>query len=145
MDRHTKEQRRKNMQAIKRKDTKIELMLRKSLWKNGLRYRVDCKDIFGSPDIAIKKYKIAVFCDSEFFHGYNWESQKENIKSNKEYWISKIERNMQRDKNVNKILKDNGWLVIRFWGFEIIKDVERCTQKIIESIQSRKKMKISND
>ncbi|WP_139905466.1 very short patch repair endonuclease [Clostridium thermarum] len=145
MDRHTKEQRRKNMQAIKRKDTKIELMLRKSLWKNGLRYRVDCKDIFGSPDIAIKKYKIAVFCDSEFFHGYNWANQKDNIKSNKEYWISKIERNMQRDKNVNKILKDNGWLVIRFWGFEIIKDVEECTQKIIESIQARKKVKKSND
>ncbi|MEQ8154925.1 MAG: very short patch repair endonuclease [Clostridiaceae bacterium] len=138
MDRHTKEQRRKNMRAIKRNNTDIELMLRKALWEKGLRYRIDCKDIFGAPDIAIKKYKIAVFCDSEFWHGYDWENTKGKIKSNHQYWFSKIERNIERDREVNEYLNRNGWIVIRFWGKEIKKDLEKCTEKVLSIVQVRK-------
>ena len=81
MDTHTAEQRHKNMQAIKSKDTKIEICLRKELWLRGIRYRKNVKDVFGKPDIAFKSKKVAVFCDSEFWHGYNWNEKQESIKS----------------------------------------------------------------
>jgi len=105
MDNLTKEQRRKNMQAIKAKDTSIEIILRKELWKNGVRYRKNYKQLPGKPDIAITKYKIAVFCDSEFWHGFDWENNKHKIKSNTDYWIPKIERNIARDNKINEALK----------------------------------------
>lgn len=76
MDTHTAEQRRKNMQAIKCKDTKIEILLRKELWSRGIHYRKNAKDVMGKPDIVFKQKKIAVFCDSEFWHGYNWETKR---------------------------------------------------------------------
>ena len=95
MDRHTPEQRRRNMQAIKNKDSKIEIMLRKELWARGLRYRKNAKNVFGKPDIVFIGKKVAVFCDSEFWHGYNWEERKLDFKSNQEFWIPKIERNLR--------------------------------------------------
>ena len=104
----TPEQRRKNMQAIKSKDTAIELALRKALWHKGIRYRKKCKTLIGKPDIAITKYKIAVFCDSEYWHGCDWENRNQRIKSDREYWISKIERNMARDKEVTVALEHDG-------------------------------------
>lgn len=121
MDRHTPEQRHKNMQAIKNKDTEIERILRKELWSRGVRYRKNCADIIGKPDIAFKGKKIAVFCDSEFWHGYNWDIKKSEIKSNTDFWIPKIEQNIRRDKEVNIALQNEGWLVLRFWGKEIKK------------------------
>ena len=116
MDDLTPEQRRKNMQAIKSKDTSIELLLRKALWQEGIRYRKIDIRIAGKPDIAITKYKIAVFCDSDFWHGYDWENRNQRIKSNRDYWIPKIERNMQRDKEVTTQLQAAGWVVLRFWN-----------------------------
>ena len=92
MDRHTPEQRRKNMQAVKCRDTSIEVLLRRELWARGIRYRKNVKSICGKPDIAFKGKKVAVFCDSEFFHGYDWEHKKDEIKSNRDFWIPKIER-----------------------------------------------------
>lgn len=130
MDRLTKEQRRKNMQAVKNKDSKIEILLRKALWNKGYRYRKNCQNIVGKPDIVLSKYRTAIFCDSEFWHGYNWEVRKNDIKSNREFWIKKIEGNIKRDANVNKILKEQGWKVIRFWGKEIQNDLETCINKI---------------
>lgn len=130
MDRLTKEQRRKNMQAVKNKDSKIEILLRKVLWSKGYRYRKNCQNIVGKPDIVLSKYRTAIFCDSEFWHGYNWEVRKNDIKSNREFWIKKIEGNIKRDANVNKILKEQGWKVIRFWGKEIQNDLETCINKI---------------
>jgi len=130
MDKLTKEQRRKNMQAVKNKDSKIELTLRSVLWRKGYRYRKNYTKLAGKPDIVIPKYKLAIFCDSEFWHGYNWEIKKKEIKTNKEFWFNKIEANMERDKKVNKILKDDGWKVIRFWGKDILKDTEDCIIKI---------------
>ena len=122
----------KNLQAVKSKDTKIELLLRKELWKRGLRYRKNVNAIFGHPDIAFIGYKIAVFCDSEFWHGYDWEKQQSKIKSNREFWIPKIERNIARDKEVNEYLVSHGWKVIRFWGEQIQNNVAGCAD-IIEN------------
>lgn len=137
MDKHTPEQRRKNMQAIKYKDTEIELILRKALWNKGFRYQKNTRDIFGKPDITFKGKKIAIFCDSEFWHGYNWEERKQDFKSNQEFWIPKIERNMQRDEEVNQRLQEEGWTVLRFWGFEIKKQTDKCV-KIIEKAVNQK-------
>lgn len=126
MDNHTPEQRRKNMRAVKNKDSQIELLLRKELWSRGLRYRKNCKGIIGKPDIAFIGKKVAVFCDSEFWHGYDWENKKHEIKSRQEFWIPKIERNMQRDEEVTAALEQQGWTVLRFWGNEIKKNTKDC-------------------
>ncbi len=136
MENLTKEQRRKNMQRIRSKDTSIELKLRKALWKKGYRYRKNDVKLPGKPDIAITKYKIAVFCDSEFFHGKDWEVLKPRLDkgSNSEYWIGKISRNRERDSEINKKLLFEGWTVIRFWGKDIQKNVEECVRVIEETV-----------
>lgn len=138
MDRLTPEQRHKNMQAIKNKDSEIELILRKELWKRGLRYRKNVKSIFGHPDIAFIGKKIAIFCDSEFWHGYDWEHRKNEIKSRRDFWIPKIERNMQRDIEVTKALQSDGWIVLRFWGKEIKKDVCKCADIVETAVKNNK-------
>lgn len=132
MDNHTPEQRHFNMSAIKSKNSKIEMVLRKALWDKGIRYRKNYKKLLGKPDIAIIKYKIAIFCDSEFWHGYNWDEKKNEIKSNQEFWYHKIENNIKRDKYVTKELQQQGWVVLRFWGKEILKDTDKCV-KLIKS------------
>ena len=136
MDNLSKEQRRKNMQHIRPTNTSIEVILRKALWKEGIRYRKNYKDLPGNPDIAITKYKIAIFCDGEFFHGKDWEVLKPRLEksNNGEYWISKISRNRERDNEVNKRLLFEGWTVIRFWGKDIKKDVGACVRVIQETI-----------
>ena len=139
MDRLTPEQRHKNMQAIKNKDSEIELILRKELWKRGLRYRKNVKNVFGHPDIAFIGKKVAVFCDSEFWHGYDWEHRKADIKSRRDFWIPKIERNMQRDIEVTEVLKSDGWIVLRFWGKEIKKDVCKCADIIEPAVKNNKR------
>lgn len=136
MDNHTKEQRRKNMQAVKNKDSEIELLLRKELWSRGLRYQKNSKKVFGKPDIVFIGKRVAVFCDSEFWHGYDWENKKNEIKSRREFWIPKIERNMQRDVEVTTRLTQEGWTVLRFWGNEINHDLKSCAD-IIETAVRR--------
>ena len=133
MDNLTKEQRHKNMVNIKGKNTSIELCLRKALWNKGIRYRKNYKKLPGKPDIAITKYKIAVFCDSEFFHGKDWEVLKPRLEAgnNAEYWVPKISRNRERDEEVNKELLFLGWTVIRFWGKEIKKNTDECIKVIL--------------
>lgn len=138
MDVLTKDQRRKNMKAIKSKGTKIEELLGKALWSKGLRYRKNNKGVFGKPDFTFKKYKIAIFCDSEYFHGKDWETQKLRIKTNTEFWHKKIEGNIERDKLVNDTLLKNGWQVIRFWGEEIKKNIDLCVLKIEQAIEDSK-------
>lgn len=137
MDKLTKEQRSKNMRAVKNKDSKIELKLRKALWERGYRYRKNCKDLEGKPDIVLTKYKLVIFCDSEFWHGFDWDKKKNEIKSNKDFWIKKIESNISRDKEVNKILTESGWQVLRFWGKEIEKDTAKCIERIEKAIGVR--------
>lgn len=139
MDRLTKEQRRKNMQAIKAKNSKIENRLAKSLFALGYRYRKNDKKVFGKPDITFKRYRIAIFCDSEFWHGKDWETQRLEIKSNKDFWYNKIESNINRDKLVNCKLKESGWTVIRFWGKEIENNLDFCVKSIIATIKKQQK------
>lgn len=119
-----------NMQKVKNKDSKIEKLLRIELWKRGLRYRKNCKNIYGKPDIVFLRKKLAIFCDSEFWHGYEWEESKKEFKSNQAFWIPKIERNIQRDNEVTAKLEYQGWTVMRFWGKEIKKDLKNCADKI---------------
>ncbi|MDF2871891.1 MAG: very short patch repair endonuclease [Anaerocolumna sp.] len=125
-----------NMSKIRSKDTSIELILRKALWKKGIHYRKNYKEIPGSPDIAITKYKIAIFCDSEFFHGKDWEVLKPKLEkgSNGDYWVKKIERNIQRDDEKDKQLLFEGWIVIRFWGKDITHNLDECIRVIEETI-----------
>lgn len=124
------------MKNIKSQDTKIEVLLRKELWRRGYRYRKNVKSLSGSPDIVLTKFKIAIFCDGEFFHGKDWEVLKPRLErgSNSEFWISKISRNRERDDAVNKRLLYEGWTVIRFWGTDIQKHTDECVKVIEETI-----------
>lgn len=136
MDNLTPNQRHKNMSHIKNKDTGIERKLRKVLWEKGYRYRKNYAALPGKPDIVLTKYKIAIFCDGEFFHGKDWQVLKPRLESsnNSEYWIKKIDRNRKRDEEINKQLLFMGWTVIRFWGKDIQKDIEGCVKVIEETI-----------
>ena len=124
------------MKSIHSKDTTIEIMLRKALWHKGYRYRKNYKALPGSPDIALTKYRIAIFCDGEFFHGREWEVLKPRLEkgNNSEFWVSKISRNRERDDEVNKKLLFMGWTVIRFWGRDIKNNVDECVRVIEEAI-----------
>ena len=135
MDVLNKEQRHKAMSHIKNKDTSIELALRKALWEKGYRYRKNLKKLPGKPDIVLTKYRIAIFCDGELFHGRNWEVLRPKLQSgnNPDYWVRKIERNIERDRENDKKLLFLGWTVIRFWGNDILKDTEKCI-KVIEEV-----------
>lgn len=131
------------MQSVKSKGSKIESLLAKALWTKGLRYRKNDKSVFGKPDFTFKKHKVAVFCDSEFWHGKDWEIKKLEHKSNIKFWHQKIERNIQRDKEVNEELLKNGWQVIRFWGKEIEKELVNCVIKIEDKIDEAKRKNIT--
>ena len=133
----TKEQISFNMKRVKNKDSEIEITLRKELWARGLRYRKNVNRIFGKPDIAFIGKKIAVFCDSEFWHCYDWDHKSQEIKSRREFWIPKIERNMQRDIEVTQALEKEGWLVLRFWGKEIKANCQACADKIEKAFRER--------
>lgn len=139
MDKLTKEQRKKNMQAVKSKGTQIEIALSKALFARGYRYRKNDKTVFGKPDLTFKKHKIAIFADSEFWHGKDWENRKYDHKTNQSFWHKKIERNIERDKEVNAKLKQQGWKVLRFWGNEIKNNLTSCIQTIEHEIEAAKK------
>lgn len=123
------------MSSVHSKDTNIEIRLRKELWHRGYRYRKNYKRLPGKPDIVLTKYKIAIFCDSEFWHGKDWEVLKPKLQrgNNPEFWVKKIERNIERDDEINKRLLFLGWTVIRFWGKDILHDTEECI-KVIEEV-----------
>ena len=134
------ERRHNSMSHIHGKDTSIEIILRKALWKKGYRYRKNFKNLPGRPDIALTKYRIAIFCDSEFFHGKDWENLKKKLETGKnpDYWIPKIQRNMERDRERDIALRGEGWTVIHFWGKDIAKDVDLCVTTIEELIFDQK-------
>jgi len=120
------------MKQIKGSSTKPEIKLRKALWHLGYRYRTNVSKLPGKPDIVIRKHNLVIFVDGEFWHGYNWQEKKTRIKSNRDYWIPKIEKNMARDKKNTEILKSQGWHVIRFWEKEVNKNIELCIEKVIK-------------
>ncbi len=139
MDNLTKEQRRKNMQAIRATGSKIETALAKALFARGHRYRKNNKTVYGKPDLTFKKLKIAIFVDGEFWHGKDWQTRKHDHKSNQAYWLSKIERNIKRDKEVNIQLLKDGWKILRFWGADIQKNLQPCISVIEKTINETKR------
>lgn len=130
----------KTMSRIRGKDTGIEKKLRKALTEKGIRYRLYSKHVFGHPDICLSAYKIAIFCDSEFWHGYHYEENLANLSEYGDYWVEKIKRNIERDELVNKTLKSQGYTVLRFWGSQIDKELDSVVQKILETIECRKEV-----
>lgn len=129
----------KIMSAIPSKNTEPELMLRKALWKENLRYRVNYKKLPGKPDIVFTKYRVVVFCDGDYWHGHNWAirglgSLEEELSGYSEFWRSKILRNIERDTEVNEVLKAQGWTVIRIWESDIRKSIDDCVNRIKETL-----------
>ena len=136
MSKRTKEQISYNMSRIRSNGTAIEKKLGKAIWTAGLRYRKNYKKVKGKPDFVITKHQVVIFCDSSFWHGYkNMTTKRHNFKSNEEFWVNKILRNIKRDKEVNRILRREGWKVFRFWDFQIQKDVNKCVEKVLTTIK----------
>jgi DNA mismatch endonuclease (patch repair protein) len=124
------EARRYTMSRIKSKDTSIEVRLRKALWASGIRYRKNYSMLPGIPDVAIPSFQIAIFCDGEFWHGKDWDPLAPKIRNNRDFWVAKIERNISRDRAVERTLKNMDWTVLRYWGMDIVKDLPRCIEEI---------------
>ena len=144
MDVLTPEQRHKCMSNIRSSDTKPEVFFRKALWKWGIRYRKNVKNLFGKPDIAIKKYKLVIFIDGDFWHGNDWikrhfSSREEMLTTYSDFWQKKIRRNIERDNEVNDYYKGNDWTILRFWQDDVEKKLNECIIKTIETINIKKK------
>ena len=139
--RYTDEQTHHIMSSVHSKNTNIEICLCKALWAKGYRFRKNVSSLPGKPDISIKKYKIVVFCDAEFWHGKDWEIRKAKLAKGKnpEFWISKIEHNRERDRKNNETYEAMGWTVIRLWGNDILKDTEKCVQTVSNAIEIAKR------
>ena len=134
VDNISPEKRSKIMSSIHSKNTKIEILLRKALWRSGIKgYKVAMK-LSGRPDIVFTKYKVAIFCDGDFWHGYKFDEWKERLS---DYWLNKIQRNIERDKINDAKLLDEGWTILHFWEWEILEDVERCKKKIFNSLVNK--------
>lgn len=133
---YTTGQRSFNMSRIRGKNTKPEKLLKKTLWHAGIRYRSNKCKLPGKPDISFIKYKLVVFVDGSFWHGYDWEKRTLHLKSNREYWISKIERNMQRDREINGFYRVHGWTVLRFWDFEVKKELGTCVKMVLDCFKA---------
>lgn len=133
---NTTPERSKLMSKIKGKNTTPEIIFRKALWAAGIRYRINVSKLPGKPDIVFRKYRLVVFIDGDFWHGYNWEEKKLRIKSNADYWIKKIERNMERDLENNAVLEEMGYTVLKFWEHQVKKDLHSCIFTVRSFIES---------
>lgn len=130
----------KTMSAIKGKNTGIERKLRKALSEKGVRYRLYSSAVEGHPDLLLSGLKIAIFCDSEFWHGYRFEENVEQLNRLDAYWLKKIRRNIARDKEVNASLISQGYTVLRYWGNQINKDLDSVVADILRHIEERKEI-----
>jgi DNA mismatch endonuclease (patch repair protein) len=126
------------MKQIKSNNTRPEVEFRKQFWKKGYRYRVNDSQLPGKPDIVFPRYKVAIFIDGEFWHGYKWNEKKERIKANRDYWIPKIESNIERDRRNTELLQQMGWTVFRFWEHEIKKNPEKCINLVLDKLKGSK-------
>ncbi|MBE8715264.1 very short patch repair endonuclease [Sphingobacterium hungaricum] len=135
---YTSPARRYTMSRIKNKNTKPEILLRRALWSKNIRFRIHDKSLPGNPDVVIKKYELAIFVDGEFWHGFDWKQRRNQIKSNRRYWIPKIERNMQKDELTNRALRNMGYTVFRFWSQDIIKNLPKVLNQIDLYLETRK-------
>ncbi len=132
----SKEERSERMRRIRSKGTRIERLLGKALWAEGLRYRKNNPKVLGKPDFTFRRQRVAVFCDSEFWHGKDWKKNKTRFKSNLDYWIPKIEGNIRRDREVTRRLKAEGWTVLRFWTKDVDRDTDYCVSRVIEAVST---------
>ena len=123
------------MQANRSTGTKPERMLARELWRRGYRYRKNVRSVPGTPDICFKSRKVAVFVDGDFWHGRDWERARQRIKSNREFWYAKIERNMARDLRTDQRLQARGWRVLRFWASEVMKHLSECADRVEEVLR----------
>ncbi|MGM9478214.1 very short patch repair endonuclease [Pedobacter sp. GSP4] len=139
---YTSSQRSKNMSKIRAKNSLPELKLRKALWAKNVRYRIHPKNFPGKPDLTINKYRLAIFVDGDFWHGYEWEKKKSVLKTNTAFWIPKIERNMQRDEYINALLNSKGYTVMRFWEHEVKENLSACVNQVLLYIEAAKAGKI---
>jgi len=135
---YTTKERSGNMAKIKGNNTKPEILFKKAIWNAGLRYRSNQRKLPGKPDITFIKYKLLIFIDGSFWHGHDWGSRRKEIKSNRAFWIPKIERNMQRDREINRHYLSRGWRVLRFWDFEVKNELGVCVQKVLNEVSSVK-------
>jgi len=126
----------KTMSRIKGLNSKPEILLRKAMWGKGIRYRKNVKSLPGTPDIVIMKARLVIFVDGEFWHGFRWDEKKKKILQNRDFWLPKIERNMERDRRNEKILLDAGYQVVRFWSKDVLKDLNGCVNKIVSMVPS---------
>lgn len=133
----TDDKTRKRMSKVHSKNGKDEQILEKLLWHNGIRYRKNFKNLPGKPDIAITKYKLAIFIDGEFWHGYNWPDSKKYLHRNRDYWIKKIEYNRKHDEEVNQKLEEAGWKVLRFWSRKVLKNPDYYYELIVWHLKDR--------
>lgn len=140
---YTTKQRSKTMSKIRAKNSIPEMLLRKALWSKNIRFRIHRKDLPGKPDLVINKYRLAVFVDGDFWHGYNWSNQKP--KSNLGFWIPKIERNMQRDQFANQSLQQMGYTVMRFWEHEVKENLSACVNQVLLYIEAAKVQRIPSN
>lgn len=131
----TNENVKKSMQGNTKKDTSIEVFFRKALWHRNVRFRKNCMHILGTPDIAIKKYRLIVFLDGDFWHGRDYHG----VRNHKKFWDEKIKRNRERDLEYTIRLRDEGWIVLRFWESEIRNDLDRCVDTVVETIDKAKR------
>lgn len=134
----------KRMANVSLKGGKAETALAKALWHEGIRYRKNYRELPGSPDIAITKHRIAVFVDGEFWHGFDWENRKVKLKSNRDYWIEKIEENIARDQRNDKLLKEMGWITLHFWEKEVNKQLNGCVEVVMKTIEERQEKECSS-
>ena len=126
----------------RKRDTTPELSLRRALWKRGLRYRLHVPDLPGRPDIVFRRSRVVVFCDGDFWHGKDWRSRRRRLKRghNARYWVNKIRRNIQRDRNVSAALEAQGWHVLRFWEADILSDPDAVAKLVQDTLKSRDRL-----
>lgn len=129
------------MSSIRGKDTKIEVLLRKALFRDGYRYRKNDRTLPGTPDIVFRRQKICIFCDGDFFHGYDQRKIEESLSTNADFWKRKIQRNRRRDQEVDEKLSELGYLVLRYWEHEIEKNLSSVIQEIELALESRSRKK----
>jgi len=120
-----------NMSRVRSSGSKIELRLAGALRQRRLRFKCQVHNLPGSPDFVLKGRKICIFCDSEFWHGFRWRTARMQIKSNRAFWISKIEDNIKRDRRITRQLRARGWIVIRLWERDILERLKWCTERIL--------------
>jgi len=122
--------------ASGKRDTRCELLLRASLRRLGLRYRIAPDDVPGRPDVVFRRQHVAVFCDGDFWHGRNLEQRMAKLKAghNAAYWIQKIGRNVERDRVHDAVLRAGGWIVLRFWETDIKRDPDALAATIRQAV-----------